>query len=327
MSDILRQAYTLNQTFAIDDLRHSDHKALVIAIQTRLCELGILDPEIGGNQMNTFGPISFADGRVGANTRNAIIAFQRYMQMQDQHGTMSPAFFRLLADSHPDTFFAMDLNPTPEDSPQTKFAKRILRYMQKKNQWIARPADAFNIVYVEGANVDGSPNPDAPNEWNDRRCVIRILPSGRPEMLVNDRATTEPGEKHTKNPMNPLGAARIAFGQFKAWSMGLHKDTQPAIVQVKPLPVHRDGNRNYLRDKNDAIDIGLFGINQHSTSAKFKSNSIGGHSAGCLVGHLYAYHLSFLETIKQDWRYLSNPNYVFISTVINANELAKLEPL
>jgi hypothetical protein len=72
--------------------------------------------------------------------------------------------------------------------------------------------------------------------------------------------TTEPGMFWTLNPLNPNGAARIAFGQYKAWIVGTHlagtKSAHEALVQVSPVSVHLDLNKDFKRT-NDKIDSGL----------------------------------------------------------------------
>jgi hypothetical protein len=185
-----------------------------------------------------------------------------------------------------------------------------------------------NIVYVEGMNPDGSLNADKANQWNDRRIVFRIASNGRPEMLVNDQATTEPGSHYTWHPLNPNGAARIAFGQYKAWAVGLHKGTQPALVQREKLRLHRDLNKDGFRSSSDPIDIGkTFGINQHSTRPGTPPEFVDSYSAGCLVGRRWAWHMSFLNIVKQDERYRQNRGYLFISTVIPGDDLVREEPI
>lgn len=324
MIELLKQTFERGQAVSMENLEQSNNSPLVKAIQTRLCEFGILDPVIGGDKINPFGPIAYADGILGRNTSNAIAAFHRYLQLPQQVGRLEPMFFKLLADSTPGIFFPLQLNPLPGDSAQDLLAKRILRYMTNKNYWIARAADMFNIVYVEGIDGSGKPNKDQFNEWNDRRCVIRILPDGQPEMLVNDLATTEPG-KLSKENQNAKGAARIAFGQYKAWKAGLHKGTQLALRQASNLRVHRDLNNNHIRDRADLIDVNNnFAINQHTTKLNSAPNMVNDFSAGCLVGRRYPYHLSFLYILQQDWRYKTNPNYMFMTTVINGDELTNI---
>jgi hypothetical protein len=328
MAAILQQIIESGHSIAIEDLRATGNRALTEAIQTCLCRLGLLDPVIGGDKQTPFRPISFADGAAGPETRNAIAAFHRHARLPEPEGLLRPAFFSALIASDPEHFFPLRLDPQPGDSKQVQFAKRILRYKQKKDFWIARAPDMFNIVYVEGVEPYGEPNRNALNFWDDRRCVIRILPGGQPEMLVNDQATTEPGHFYTMNPMNRFGAARMAFGQYKAWRDGLHRGAQPSLVQRGPVRLHRDMNKNGVRDADDPIEIGSgFGINQHSTRQGLEPAQVGQWSAGCLVGRRYPWHLHFMHIVRQDFRFVHHPAYMFMTTVIDGHDLAKVEPL
>lgn len=120
--------------------------------------------------------------------------------------------------------------------------------------------------------------------------------------------------------MNRQGAARIAFGQYRAWRMGMHgsgKTRHEALVQVNPITVCRDLNKDAIRT-GDKLDTGLFGINQHHGG---DSLSIGRWSAGCLVGQSIRGHREFIGILKQDARYLSNPQYTFTTTVIPGDKL------
>ena len=45
----------------------------------------------------------------------------------------------------------------------------------------------------------------------------------KPVILGKWLATTEPGAYYTEHPVNPAGAARIEFGQYQAWRVGMHR--------------------------------------------------------------------------------------------------------
>ncbi|MBK9337309.1 MAG: peptidoglycan-binding protein [Lewinellaceae bacterium] len=323
----LQQLIERGQSISVSDLGLSANVLVTEEVQTHLCDIGLLDPIIDGDADTPFRPVRKADGKLGLNTRNALLAFHHYAQLPYVDNLLGPDFFTTLENTRPDAFFPVQFDTLPDDDPQTRLAKRVLRYMHKKGYWIARAPDTLNIVYVEGINADGQPNDDRLNEWNDRRMLIRILPGGRPEMLANDQATTEPGRFYTMNPLNRLGVARIAFGQYKAWVDGVHKGFQPALVQRGKLRLHRDLNRNSQRDASDPIDVGdSFGINQHSTAPDANPAFVDKFSAGCLVGRRYRWHLSFMQLVRQDIRYAMNKGYVFMSTVLDGADLAKEEP-
>jgi hypothetical protein len=198
--------------------------------------------------------------------------------------------------------------------------EKIISLMEKKKYKVFREKEELNIIYLEGINTDFTKNNDAPNHFNDVRMVVEFS-NNKPFLLGCWEATTEPGFYYTDNPMNPNGAARIAFGQYKAWQIGIHGYAEPheALVQVDNVRVHRDYNRDMIRT-GDHIDEGLFGINQHF-GGDAPYNDIGAWSAGCLVSRSRSDHYEFMEIIKRDIRYISNPNYVFWTTILPGNEV------
>jgi hypothetical protein len=123
--------------------------------------------------------------------------------------------------------------------------------------------------------------------------------------------------------MNPKGAARIKFGQYKAWRVGIHygggSEPHEALVQEAPITVHRDFNKDLFRT-GDKLDTGLFDINQH-WGYDMPRNNISFASAGCLVGRTREGHRQFMKLIKQDKRYQLNKNYLFVTTIIPGDEL------
>jgi len=324
----LQQIIQSGRSITTDEINLPANRSAAMELQTRLCALGILDPEISGDVATPFGPISKTDGIIGTNSRAAIQEFCKLAGLPYLEKQLNINILTALLAAQPDTFLPIKTNQAASDTAGTRLARRLIRYMLKKGYWIARSPNMRNIVYVEGMNADGSLNKDEFNHWNDRRIVFRIAPGGNPEMLVNDQATTEPGHFYTWNPLNPKGAARIAFGQYKAWVVGRHKGTQPALVQREKVRLHRDLNKDGFRSKTDPIVVGkTFGINQHSTRPGTPPELVDSYSAGCLVGRRWAWHLSFLDIVKQDERYIQNQGYLFITTIIAGDDLAKNEPV
>jgi hypothetical protein len=121
--------------------------------------------------------------------------------------------------------------------------------------------------------------------------------------------------------MNPKGAARIAFGQYRAWAVGRHGNSEPheALIQVGAVKVHRDYNKDFIRT-DDCIEEGLFGINQHY-GYDLPRSDIGLASAGCLVGRTRVGHRDFMRIIKSDRRYQENKNFIFTATIIPGDKL------
>lgn len=205
-------------------------------------------------------------------------------------------------------------------------AERIIAYCEDKGYQIDRNPGEKNIIYVEGMNPDGTLNEDELNVWNDLRMVIEFK-NDKPEIIGCWQATTEPGRYYVQNPMNANGAARIAFGQYRAWQLGTHGNADPheALVQTGgPVTVHRDTNRDGSR-AGDMVESGFFGINQHWGGDSPESD-IGRWSAGCQVGRTRQGHREFMKIIKSDPRFQKNDEYVFSSIIIPGDELVKAYP-
>ena len=275
---------------------------LASQIQERLGAFGLLDPPADGR----FGPVS--QWAFGEFLKRAGLAAKT---------ELDAAVARALLESDPSRLFPLKRART--------LAGRIVGALLAKNFWVCRHPDATNIVYVEGMDVDGTVNANAPNEFNDSRFVLRINRAGNPVIADTWEATTEPGKFFTIGPeANPDGAARIAFGQYKAWAVGIHrkgtKTAHEALVQVAPIDIFRDKNRDFKRDGDTSVH-GLFGINQHSGLDVAKSD-IRKASAGCLVGRTVAGHRAFMALCKADPRFTSNNGYRFVTAVLPAADIA-----
>jgi hypothetical protein len=275
-------------------------RALATQTQQRLTAHGLLDPPADG----AFGPVSLwgiaqflrkvgtpGKATLDAETAGALLAGE-------------PAFAVRAPDS---------------------LAGRIVQAMQKAGHWLCGHPDCVNIVYVEGMDADGTPNTDAPNVFNDLRLVLRVTRAGTPVIEEIWEATTEPGRHYTLiEKLDPRGAARIAFGQYKAWSVGTHLAGRPsaheALVQTAPIRVFRDLNADFERT-GDQVFQGLFGVNQHWGFDLPKSD-VGRASAGCLVGRARAGHRTFMSLCKSDPRYAVNNSYRFLTSVLPAANVA-----
>ncbi len=278
----------------------SSKKELAKAIQWRLSELGYLDPPADGK----FGPVStwalseFCD----LNGINLETSFTKEIAR------------RLLS---PTTHL-------PSIAQTGTWFDKVLNYMNSQKYFICRHPDCRNIIYLEGVNPDGTLNDDVHNVFNDLRLVFSIDRNGRPnfEDWVWD-GTTEPGDFWTIHPMNPKGAARIMFNQYKSWAVGQHHpgtaQAHEALVQVEPVSVYRDLNKDFKRP-GDVLDTGLFAINQHWGYDAPKGD-LGRTSAGCLVGRTKAGHRLFMSVIKDDPRYKVNRSYKFVTAVMPGDKV------
>ncbi len=269
-------------------------------MQARLSAFGYLDPPPDGR----FGPISTW----------ALQAFcaHRAIEIGD---AVTPDMARALADP---------ANALPRIAPceTHPWIEKVIAAMRERGHWICGVPECRNIVYLEGANPDGTVNADRPDVFNDLRVVFWTDAAGATQVRAWE-ATTEPGKHFTDTPLNPLGAARIRFGQYKAWRVGTHRagsdGAHEALVQVSDVSVHRDLDRDHAR-VGDRVVTGLFGINQHWGYDAPRDN-IGRTSAGCLVGRTTAGHREFMAEVKADPRYRANADYRFVTTILPAREV------
>lgn len=335
---------TIDQPMLFEHLNTLLMRDAAITVQTELISRGFLDPNfyMSGEmpaqpnfskmQPGKFATIALgfpiADGQIGIDSATAINRFAAAIApvtgVQHKPGMMTPELFDALLRDDTRALFPMIAADQPGDDSQTLFVRKIIRFMVDQEYYIALGPDVLNIVYVEGVDGDGRENADEFNFWNDRRLVFRIDSDGNPVVMINVAATTEPGKYYTQNPMNPAGAARIAFGQYKAHGIGLHNGQHPALVQRGKIRVHRDINRDGKRSPNDPISIGsAFGLNQHTTRPGEPPQLVGKYSAGCLVGQSYSEHMAFMGLIRHDIRLKNNGGYLFPTAVISGTELNK----
>ena len=274
-------------------------------IQVLLIGLGLLEPPADGK----FGPVSTA----------ALKEFQELLKTGETEFLGAVTAKELIEAKKDDL-------PKPALKLGNDIASKIVKYMLAENYQVFTNAKEYNIVYIEGINGDWTLNNDAANEFNDQRIVLEII-NGVPKIVNSWQATTEPGSYYTYSPMNPKGAARIQFGQYKAWKVGYHGTANPheALRQVGDITVCRDFNKDFKRT-GDELDTGDdFYVNQH-WGYDAPINDIKNASAGCLVGRRKEGHKEFMAIIKQDRRYVANNDYVFYTTIIPGDDLFKRFP-
>lgn len=141
--------------------------------------------------------------------------------------------------------------------------------------------DAFKTLgykWDDNFNIIGLRNPDyKPNTF----CDLLIITA--PPHVYTFPCTTRPGRHWLLNLLNPKGAAVLKAGQYvNAYRLGQHKG-QPALVQVAPVTVYRDGDRDELAETQGVLDTGLFGINIHRANSSITSKLVDKWSAGCQV--------------------------------------------
>jgi hypothetical protein len=262
--------------------------------QKKLLSWGLLDPPV--------------DGRWGAQSKSALTTFQELFNFLGDGILDADAYDLLTSKGEP---------PSPQGQG---LARAIAEWYAKGNWFIARGMDVYNITYIEGMSPDGSLNSDRLDEWNDLRILWQCQHSGSVSIKKIWKATSECGAYYTFNRMNAKGAARIAFGQYFAWQVGMHGSRQQheALVQVAPITVHRDDNEDGKRT-GDATDTGLFAVNQHAGMGA----TVGRWSAGCLVVPDFDWHAEFMRIIKCDRRYKASNGYLFGAGIIPGDRLTK----
>jgi hypothetical protein len=282
----LRDIVALNKSIPVRDIGLDAE--LAKDIQEQLTTAGILDPPADGN----FGPIS--KWALGAFSGSGDVT------------AMTPHLADALINASPASL-------TPDD----ELTRRLLDGMSLRGFWLARQPGCVNILYVEGVTPDGTPNDNRSNEFNDSRFVLKVENGGRLTIAGAWEATTEPGRQYTEHPESPLGAARISFGQFKAWCVGNHRNDRnhEALVQASPITVYRDRNKDYRRE-GDQPQTGNFGINQHH-GFNYGIDDIRNASAGCLVGRLKAGHREFMAIVKSDPRYGVSRGYRYMTAIMS----------
>jgi hypothetical protein len=264
----------------------------VRAIQSGLINCGYLDPPDDGG----FGPV----------TKWALTEFANRVNLQFK-GQITAELQRAL----------LKAQPLPL-APANDLAGKIVRAMQANGYWVARHPDCFNIVYIEGMNIDGSLNDNRNNVFNDLRVVLRVKENGVPVIVGKWEATTEPSRKWTVTPMNADGAFHIKFGQYKAWIPGWYH-THQALRQAGEIEGYRDPDKTFKRDFRHPVK-GEFGVHHH-WGYDLSHDDMGGSSAGCLVGRSTEGHREFMSVVLGDPRHKANPNYRFMAAIMPAGDL------
>ena len=204
---------------------------LVRAVQERLAGHGLLDPP--------------ADGFLGPVSQWALAEFCRARDLAFA-GALTPATAGALLDDDP----VLPLRPGDD------LAGRVIAAMLRRGDWVCRHSDCLTIAYVEGMDPHGDPTARRPDAFEDARLLLRVAPDGVPVLAGAWDATTAPGRPAVEQPAEPAGAPRIRRGQHKAWVIGRTaigtEQEQEALVQVAPLPVTRDANRDFQRRRRRA---------------------------------------------------------------------------
>ena len=146
---------------------------------------------------------------------------------------------------------------------------------------------------------------DAPNKYDDKFYLF----NGE-EFVKVVTGTTNPGTPILEGGFlkyNKVGAAVVKADEvyYDVWKFGLHQGKMPALRQVGPFIVYRDGDKDGKSEEIGAPITGSgYGINFHTCSylEKVVGENIGGWSAGCQVINNTEQYYMIINLIKNQNR-------------------------
>lgn len=175
--------------------------------------------------------------------------------------------------------------------------KQILERVKSLNSFKGIP-QGYWIVGVRSEE-------DAPNKYDDKFYLF----NGEQFVKVVT-GTTNPGTPILQGgylKYNRVGAAVVKADEvyYDVWKFGLHQGKMPALKQVGPFIVYRDGDKDGKSEEIGAPITGSgYGINFHTCSYldKVVGENIGGWSAGCQVVNNTEQYYMVINLIKNQNR-------------------------
>jgi hypothetical protein len=166
----------------------------------------------------------------------------------------------------------------------------VVQAMKAKGYKVDTRPDALNLV---GIRTDNPVNQD---RFDDYIAYFAYQPGGKLYGRVAE-ATTDPSTYYLENPMTGAGAAILKGGQYvDAYAIGKHRNIYNALVQVRPVTVIRDKDRDGFTNLLESTETGIYGINIHRpTPRKEDTSLVGKDSAGCQV---FRYVNDFTEMMR-----------------------------
>lgn len=160
------------------------------------------------------------------------------------------------------------------------------------------------------------------NRFDDEIHVFFTKPDGRWDYHIYP-ATTDPGTFWLNNPSFEQGTAILAQGQYRnAYAIGKHKGLYTALVQILPVTVIRDYDRDAVLDfYNGSKQTGNFGINIHRAESFGDTKFINRYSAGCQVFQNASDFDKFIALCEQHKRLYGNK---FTYTLIDLRALNRI---
>jgi len=154
----------------------------------------------------------------------------------------------------------------------------VVDQMKREGYAIDKRPDALNVVGIR------TNNPVNQDRFDDYIAYFAYDTAGKIRGKVA-QGTTDPSTYFLQQPMTSKGTAILKSGQYKdAYALGFHRGKYEALVQVAPVTVIRDADRDGYTNLLDKTEEGMFGINIHRPTAnKADGSLIGKDSAGCQV--------------------------------------------
>ena len=149
-------------------------------------------------------------------------------------------------------------------------------------------------------NLTAWRNPE--HKKNEFNCYFSYAYKYRNHWIFKSyKCTTYPGDYYLRNPLNKKGTLIITEGFYKkGYRLGLHKGQYEALVQVRPITVYRDNNKDSEVDlKPQTKENGYFGANIHRAKISGRTEFVNKWSAGCIVFQDIREYLEFIEICKQ----------------------------
>lgn len=173
----------------------------------------------------------------------------------------------------------------------------------------------LNIVGLRSKSVNS-------NSFDDEIHVFYTKQDGKWNYHIFP-ATTDPGTFWLNNPAYPQGTAILAQGQnLNAYAVGYHRGKYEALVQVKPVTVVRDYDRDAILDFNNGTqETGNFGINIHRAESSGSTQYIDQYSAGCQVFKDANDFYAFMQLCKLHAKLYGN---LFSYTLIDFRSLRRI---
>lgn len=144
--------------------------------------------------------------------------------------------------------------------------------------------------YTDRPNIIGIRSTlNVPDVFND--IMAFVYPENGKMVAKFWPITTDPGVYYQKNLLNAKGCAVLKCGQYvDAYALGYHQNKQnhKALIQVLPVTVYRDNDKDGIAEEQGVEDTGLFGVNIHGGVANTIMEKVGAWSAGCQVHSTWA---------------------------------------